>query len=948
MVRTIVPDAMTQPTVLLKREWFTRKPAVESLPRLSLSEVVEAPHALHAVRVRIAPHIGWLCALFVWLATSSVADAQLRDGFEGGKPRWLLVESDCSAQIVNHEISPSQPQGGQTCESFEIACTNGTYAYMAMPIEPCEVIDELAPTLWVQCSSSRIRLGVSVVFPNAQNPTTGGRLQTILWGSTYDDAGNWQRLIVKDCAKLLSQELLTLRQKFGKLNEKGAYVDALVVNVYTSPGRYRVKIDELCVPGMIPIASRGTPVPVDWRACWRWKDGAGSEELRWSQTVSGRLPVWWQYQGEALPWLQSLGFQGLLLDRVPSPAMLTEAQAAKLFVIAPPPTQTLAVDENLWQGVKGWLVGAAVDGRSLDSLKDEVLRVSQFPAPLQRHTIAEAMEDYWSFSRVVDDLIVPAPALVSAGSPQEKLEWLRANLQSTRRAGTSWVSISTDPLPGWYEQVRQAQQIVEPASEELDTTDAMQLRLQVAKAVAAGAQGFLFRSTAPLDASGTDRQVRVAAMRMINRDLKLMSPWITGGQLAPVPQIDRADYAAASWTTSRSHLVMFVQHSADASHSLPPTRDRPLIASMPLPTGIHNVLRISGGTVQSLPLRPSSEGMSWEISDPDPIEICVLTDNPVVERYVSRIVGESSADFVPDMLDIASNQLMLASRVTAARWPQANDELARRYYNTIAAAQALVEQGYARLRANRPRQAYDAAVQAYDAAQMIMHESYTTAISNLASPQSSPVVLSPATLPYHWQLANSCDRSQWRAIVLPAGEFTNLNGMLEAGWTQQRRLNERADMKVELVPVSTSTNSASSTGQSLGLRLAAMPWPGQLLPGGYEGATIRVRSAPSDVKRGELVRITGRAIIRRAPQEPGAGLLVYDNKGGPALGQLVRGQNGEAVPIELYRFVTDDQPLRVLTELRGACDIVLEGLSLNAIAPAINVPRYPTMPRLPQ
>ena len=241
-----------------------------------------------------------LFGFWMWIVAS--ASAQMNDGFEGGSPRWQLVESDCSAQISNQEISPSVPHSGQTCESLEMVCTNGTYAYLALPVEPCAVIDELSPTLWVQCSSSRIRMGVSVVFPNAQNPVTGGRVQTVLWGSTYDDAGNWQRLLVKDCAQLLAQELLTLRQKFGKLNfEDGAYVDALVLNVYTGPGRYRVKIDELTAPGLIPLAQIGTPVAVDWRARWRWRDGAGSEELRWSQNGGRRLPVWWQYQGESLP-----------------------------------------------------------------------------------------------------------------------------------------------------------------------------------------------------------------------------------------------------------------------------------------------------------------------------------------------------------------------------------------------------------------------------------------------------------------------------------------------------------------------------------------------------------------------------------------------------------------------------------------------------------------------
>ncbi len=363
---------------------------------------------------------GLVLVALLWSLIASVAHAQVRDSFEGGTPRWSLVESDCGAQLANHEISTSLPQGGQTCESLEMICGNGTYAYLALPIEPCAVIDELAPTLWVQCPSSRLRLGISVIFPNAQHPVTGGRMQTTLWGSTYDDPGNWQRLIVKDCEQLLTTELLTLRQKFGNLNFSGAYVDAVVLNAYTGAGRYRVKIDEMTLPGMIPISELGVGVAQDWRARWRWRDGAGSEELRWSQSANRRVPVWWQYQGEALPWLNALGFQGLLLDRVPSTAMLTEAQAARLHVIAPPPSQSLAVDEKLWESVKGWLVGAAVDGRGIENLRAEALRVSQFPRGLQRPSIAEVMEDYWAFSRVVDDLIVPAPSQLSAGTPQEK------------------------------------------------------------------------------------------------------------------------------------------------------------------------------------------------------------------------------------------------------------------------------------------------------------------------------------------------------------------------------------------------------------------------------------------------------------------------------------------------------------------------------------------------
>jgi hypothetical protein len=158
--------------------------------------------------------------------------------------------------------------------------------------------------------------------------------------------------------------------------------------------------------------------------------------------------------------------------------------------------------------------------------------------------------------------------------------------------------------------------------------------------------------------------------------------------------------------------------------------------------------------------------------------------------------------------------------------------------------------------------------------------------------------------------------------------------MLQAGWSQQRRQTERAEMLVELVPASNS--------QAPGLRLAALAKTAQSLPGGYEGAPVRVRSAAAEVTKGELLRVTARATVRQAPRHPGAGLLVYDNFAGPALGQLVRGSSGQTIPIELYRFATDETPLRLLTELRGECDIVIDNIAISAIQPAINASNYPT------
>ncbi|MFO1065929.1 MAG: hypothetical protein U0892_18865 [Pirellulales bacterium] len=652
------------------------------------------------------------------------------------------------------------------------------------------------------------------------------------------------------------------------------------------------------------------------------------------------MPVYFQYQGESLPWIQSFGFQGLLLNRLPDETLLTEAHAAKLDVFCPPPAQPLAMENRSWESVKGWLVGSGVDARSLEQLRSETARLAQFPEPMQRPILVEAMEQYWSFGRVADELIVPIQSNVSAGSVREKHEWLTAAVAESKKRGAGWVSIATDPLPSWNEQLIQAQRIVEPAAPPPDAVDPWQLRLQAIRAAAAGARGLILRSSVPLEANNPEHRPRLAALRTINRDMAVMGPWLVGGSPSAPPVIDRDDYFSAAWTASKSHLVLFHTSSESSQFVLPATQGRPLKATMPLPTGIHDVIRLTSGRMERMRLTPSVEGMTWTIEQPQPVEICVLTDNPLVLRHLDRTASQQIAmEAAEDHLDVAAHQLGLATRVIAARWPDAVDPLARQNLATADAAQMVLDQGYNYLRANNAPRAVEAAAQCYEAAEIILNDAYQTAVRNLAAPETSPFVLTPSTLSYHWLMARSCERSVWRPVPLAGSELLDTQAMESAGWSQQRRLEDKAETLVELIPPGADQRNTP------GLRLAAAGKPKQRLVGGYEGAAIRVRSAPAEINKGDLVRVSAKAFVRRASNEPGSGLLVYDNQAGPALGQLVRGKPGELVEIELYRFVVNDEPFRVLAEMRGACDIVIESITLSAIEPAVNRSSYITTPR---
>lgn len=889
------------------------------------------------------------CILCVFCAPAS---AQRIDSFEGGEPRWMLVESDCGAQLTQHEISLVMPHSGRTCEIAELDCGTGTLALLAYPIEPCAVLDEFQPSVWLRCSSGRIQLGTRVIFPNAEHPITNGRLHTILWGDIYRETGQWQMLNVHGLQKLLRAETISLRQRFGSdLNLENAYIDSLVVNAYTGPGRYRLQLDDLNLRGLIPLTATGRPLPTNWRENWRWRQDADrSARDRRFWATPNHPPTWLYYRDEPLAWVRSLGFTGLVLGQLPSSTQLAQINESQLAVICPAPAQDLVLDTTHASAIKGWLVGAALDSQQAPLARQQAQRVAQLPENLQRPLVGEALEQFWMFSRIADELILPAPASIAAGSTSDKLGWLSEKLTTTRKRGNGWVSINVGPNPAIVEQIRHAHQAISPQHPVEDIlVDPTGLRQQAANAVVAGARGILFRTFKPLDISTQADSAMVAAIRWVNRELAMWGPWIMVGQPAGPVDLSREDYTAQTWNVSQSQLVLATNSAAHSSYVVPATRDRPLKIDATSSLNTQQVIRLTDGRLERMQVEVTPTGVRWQVVEPGPIEAFVITGNPSVIDFLRRQLSSGADEMAADQLEVVTYNMSIASRLVAARFPDPDptDEGSpgMPQLRLLSLAQRQIDQGHQALRSRQPVAAMGLAHRANDMLQSLLADAQQVATSNLASPQSSPFVVTPSALGLHWQLAAACDRSQWRDLPLPGAQLVDLPEMLSAGWSQQRRLEEEMELRVELLRP--TTNSAA------GLRLAAYPKPEHAkqnslpISGGYEGAALRVRSSPAVVQPGQLVRVSARARVLRATESPDSGLLVYDNQAGPSLGQLVRGAAGDVVPIELYRFVTHDGEFRLLAECRGECDIVLDSISASVIEPATNRRSYVTSPAMP-
>ncbi len=850
------------------------------------------------------------------------------------------------------------PHGGSTSELFDVFCRQGTMALLAYPIEPSRILDEFRPEIWVRGGSGRIQLGVRVIFPMAEHPVTLGRMSTILWGDMYSQPGQWQMLQVNELQKKLTLNMVGLRQEHGSgLNLEGAYIDCLVLNAYTGPGTCRVQLDDLNLRGLVSMAATGQPPPTNWREKWRWRyETTHTPEQRF--WAGGNRPTTWlHYHQESLPWVKSLGFTGLMMGQLPTQAHLDQIAETELGAILPVPPHTVAFDQPGTAAIKGWSLGAALDGRQADIARSAAMQVTQLPSGLQRPVFGEALEQYWLFSRIADEIILPFPAAATAGSSRDKLTWVARQLETTRKRGAGWVSIAVGATPAQTDQVRAAHEMVAPQSS-FDETQAnpLGLRFQVASGVLAGARGFVFRTFKPLEAtmlSGSGASVTLAALRSIHNDLALWGPWIVGGQVVAPPTLERDDYEARAWSVSHSRLVLALAMPADAQFCLPSTTGDTLKLSIATPSAPQQVLRMTEGRLERLDTEITPAGLQWQVTAPLPIESFVVTANPTVIEFARNTLSRQADQQAADLLEIVSFNMGLAAEIVKARFPAIEGDVASSgagdSLRRLGLAQRQLEQAYQALQGRQATTAISLAARASDTIQSVLYEAYQVATSNLAAPQSSPLVVNPTSLSYHWRLADACSRSQWRELMIPGAELRSPQELEALGWSLDQRPLEQAELQVEFLP--------PTAEQTPGLRLAAYAQPNTAsvsagtvaaeqaaLPGGYEGASSRVRSAGAKVQAGQLVRVAAKARVLSAPTTSDSGLLIYDNQAGPSLGQLVRGATGELVNVELYRFVVADGEFRLLVECRGQCDIVLESISTSVIEPAVNRRSFVTSP----
>ena len=878
---------------------------------------------------------GWVAAwaALLGIALTGPARAQLRDSFETPQPSWRLSEADCGVRLLAQQRTFRDAHSGSGCEFLRLAVGNGTYVHLSHSLGKAPVIAELAPSLWVKADKPHLQLMLRVVLPRNVDQASGKPLTALLRGDMYTDVGNWQQLRVPDPATLFARETIALRTQFGKdVDAREAYIDLVVLNVYSSPGNLDLWVDDLEVQGFIPTEDPlGNPLvqkPVEDeddqanRLDPGIDDRAGPVLLGSVLTANGRpfMPRMIQHNGEPLEWLASLGFNAVKLNASPSPADLREAERLDLWLFAPPPY--LEPGDKLgpqYDRVLAWSLGAHLTDRDLASTRVLSEEIRQVDPRRQRPMVCGVDSDFDAYSRQAGILLFDQPLAGTSFELAGYRPWLQTRSRLGRPGTPFWSTIWTQTSPKLKEQLVLFGQGSLPAED----IDPEQLRLTAYTSLAAGARGLLFASHSALGIDNAASAQRTDTLRLLNLELRALEPWIAGGSIIEDMSTTDPQVHVSVWQTERSRLLLITQQSPAQQYVVgPPPRSKVTIV-VPGVQVSERAYQVTPGGLKQLRGVHGSGGMRVTVDEPGLATAVVITQDPLVLHHLNKTLSERQRQAAQLRHDVTARRLN--QTIDIDRTLQLRTEPIRQSAEWLKEAQTNLEQARRMFEASDYVSVHSFASKAELSLAKVRRGHWEQTAATFPSPASSPCISSFTALPLHWTFADRMSRMRWGPNVLAAGDMESLELLTSSGWRNQRRLPPGVESDVSL-------SLQSPHGGRTALRVRAWATDAASAPTFVERAPVWITSSPVPVRQGQVARVHGWVFVPTPVTGSQEGLLVFDSIGGPELGDRISTSHGWR-EFSLYRAVPQNGDLTVTFAMTGLGEAWIDDVAVQLLDP---------------
>ena len=563
------------------------------------------------------------------------ASATTRDSFETFETSWRIEQRDCVLAMDLHHRAFDKARSGQASEHFSFRCGRGTKIYLTHAIAPARVIDELAPSVWVNSERPGVRMLVRVVLPRSEDPTRGGPMSTMLPGPVYQNVGSWQQLRLTELTKRLQREVRLLRTRFGSdVDIREAYIDLIVLNAYSGPGPSHIWIDDLEIEGH--VSTRGLTSPDSHTRSTPVKKSphlAGVESTQRTYQINGTVleiagrPMFLRmidYNGERLEELKSLGFDAIKLDRPPTADLNERAKRSGMSIVSPAPLASdQIVDPAAFDRIVAWTVEQGENERDLESMRSTVKQTRKLPDELQRPIACDDAQGELAVHRLADVLFFK-PRI--ADRPFERTgiqSWIEHRNRDVRPKKPIWVSVPVDTI--------------RLSASDPPTVDQRDFRDMALQAIASGSRGLAFQSSSSLDVPDAATKSRALALRLLNEELDVLAPWAAGATIRSKIQTNDPEVDVSVLQTERSRLLFVRRKRSRWDGSAEPDRNRKLSFVDEGASDSSMVYEISPARgIQPIRHERKPSGIRIILDKLDSTRILVITHDPLVVEHISH------------------------------------------------------------------------------------------------------------------------------------------------------------------------------------------------------------------------------------------------------------------------------------------------------------------------
>ena len=852
-------------------------------------------------------------------------------------PAWTVAEADTAPRVVAHGLSPVAPHRGATCEQVAIEAAAGTVLRLQMPVGPAAVIDEFAAGAWIRANRAGIRLGARVVLPDFVSRKTGRPVELILPGTASRDTDRWEQLQVAGLPEALARRLPAVHLEHGAGGSAAnAVVTHLVLDLYSTPGRYELGIDDVTVTGAVRRPLRDPQVRPAAAEAAAIDPPAGL--ARGVLEVDGLpfFPRCLDFNGEPLAAIAALGFNCVRLSEPATGELLAAARAAGLWVICPPPAIP-AIDQRdpdsvpalrNWDRVLMWDLGSGLSESDVEPLAEQARRIRACDLRAARPLIASADSALRSVSRHVDMLVARRTVLGTSLELPDYLTWLRERPRLARPGTPLLATLSTeiDPLAA-----RQAAALAGVGGRGL-AVDPESLCLASFAAVAAGTRGILYSSSRRIDADDHEARMRAAASREMNLRLAVLDPWAAAGRFSATAQASDREVQAVVMEAARSRMVLVwrsvqgAQICARRYEGALPKDDAAVTILVPGVPEAHQAWQVGPGGLKPLRQRRATGGVAVTLDHFTSHALVLVSGEPAVTAHVQDRLRQTAAAELASVRTLAGLVLADDAALLGSLPPQALGNLPVAAMLGAAQSDAVEAEGLA---AGDPAAAvgkFRRCLAICGQFERLAWERGVQGTGSLLSLMASPLATSDSSLAEQWRFTEALATAVPGAELLAGGGMERVDDLAGGGWRHFAREEAEIRTRVEIARDRRFAGSGS-------LRLAARAAQADDAPVVIETPPVWITTPPLAAPAGKLLEISARVWVPKPIKGSVDGLLVFDSLGGPALAERI-GVTRDWARLALYRIVPAEaagEPLVVTFALTGMGESLIDDVSVRVL-----------------